>query len=113
MTSPDIVQRFRSMAGISRHMVEAARANDWDRLLALDGDLVRLRERIAKSSGDEVHLTPPERDEVITLINEMQGHDRLIREIAGPMRDSLRELLSRKDRTLDLHRAYGSFRQQP
>jgi len=113
MTSPDLVQCYRSMAGVSRRMVEAAKANDWDLLLAHNGDLVGLRERIAASSGDGIRLSPPERDEVISLITEMQDHDRLIREITGPLRDSLRELLSRKDRSLDLHRAYGSFRQQP
>ncbi len=101
------------MASVSRRMLDAAVANEWDDLVRLNDDLVRHREDIASLPPTGPDLAPAQRDTVVALIEEMQGNDHKIREIVGPMRESLREMLGRKDRTLDLNRTYGAFRQSP
>ncbi|MCB1886712.1 MAG: flagellar protein FliT [Rhodocyclaceae bacterium] len=112
MPGSDLLHRFEDMATVSRRMVEAAQANAWDELLSLNDDLVRQREAIAALPPTGAAQLPiPQQARIGTLIREMQGHDHRIREVVGPMRDSLRDLLARKDRSLDLDRTYGAFRQ--
>lgn len=73
---------LEDMHQLSSHMVDAARANDWDRLVALELDVSALRQRIA--DNDEPVASPAERARKVDLIKQILAHDAEVRRHVEP-----------------------------
>lgn len=73
---------LEDMRELSSHMVEAARANDWDRLVALEGTVSALRVRIA--DNDEPASTPAERARKVALMKQILADDAEVRRHVEP-----------------------------
>lgn len=93
-------------------MAEAARANDWDRLAALEREAATLRDR-ARAAADEGSganaLSPDEAAALRAGIERLLELDAEIRSHADPFLASVRKLLAagRQERTV--RNAYGAL----
>jgi len=98
---------YENMSQISLHMVDAARANDWDRLCELETQVAKLRDQLMAQPK-----TPPVRDEAartrkLTLIKQILDDDREIRSHAEPWMENVRVLLAGNARQKAVQKAYG------
>ncbi len=82
---------LEDMRQLSSHMVEAARANDWDRLVTLENDVSMLRRRM--SDNDEPASTPAERARKVHLIKEILAHDAEVRRHVEPWMQQVKVFL--------------------
>lgn len=106
--------RFEAMLQLSRQMVDAASANDWDRLLALEKAEAELREtlRSGAPAGDST-LSTEERERIGGLIREIQADHAKVHDIVGPWLSSVRQLLAHQTRERSVRKSYGAFTQAP
>lgn len=97
---------YEALGTVSRNMVEAARANDWDRLAELDAEMTATREAIASQpeSGvlDDAALL--RRAALITAILE---NNREVRRHVEPWMQSVRKMLGSGQRERSVRAAYG------
>lgn len=97
---------YEALGEVSTSMVEAARANDWDRLAALDAEMTATREALARQPevaglDDRALLR---RAALITAILE---NNREVRRHVEPWMQSARTLLTSGERERSLRAAYG------
>ena len=108
MASP--LSLYESMSTVSAAMVEAARANDWDRLIALERDMAALRDEIMRAAGAlQEPLGAAEAARKAELIAAMLENDVEIRQHVEPWLASVRKLLSGAARDRAVRTAYGAF----
>ena len=108
MASP--LSLYESMSTVSAAMVEAARANDWDRLIALERDMAALRDEIMRAAGAlQEPLGAAEAARKAELIAAMLENDVKIRQHVEPWLASVRKLLSGPARDRAVRTAYGAF----
>lgn len=106
--------RYEAMLQLSRQMVDAASANDWDRLLALEKSEAELRETLrSEAQPDGAGLSADERERVGELIREIQTNHARVRDVVEPWLGSVRQLLGRQTRERSLRDSYGAFTQAP
>ena len=90
---------LEQMSTYSTEMVDAARANDWDRLTRLERQVASLRDRIGVEEA-LVHPSRPkrmsedERNRRVALIRRILDDDKEVRTHTEPWMDSVRQLLS-------------------
>ena len=68
------VALYESMSAISAQMVEAATANDWDRLVALEKDCAGLARHL-EANGEPIRLSDAERARKFDLIRRILADD--------------------------------------
>ncbi|NCA72124.1 MAG: flagellar protein FliT [Sphingobacteriia bacterium] len=101
-----LVARYEAMAA-------AARAEDWDRLVALESDVAELRQKMqataTAASAQPIAGTMTESDvlEMTRRIEHVLALDAEIRAQVEPYLESLRRLLASRARDRALRRAYG------
>lgn len=104
---------LEQMSNYSSEMVDAARANDWDRLSNLERQVASLRDRI----GVEEALAYPsrprrmsddERARKVALIRRILDDDKEVRVHTEPWMDSVRQMLSGGARERQVRDAYGN-----
>lgn len=103
---------LEQMSSYSTAMVDAARANDWDRLCLLERQVSSLRDRLGVEDALAARSRPLENDERnrrIALIRRILDDDKEVREHAEPWLDNVRELLSGRSRQYSLRSAYGKL----
>lgn len=101
---------FESMAASSADMVDAARANEWDRLATLEREMAAVRDelmRLEPNGRQSDGLTPPEQLRKAALAAQMLDDDREIRRHVEPWLASTRKLLSGSSRERAVRAAYG------
>ncbi len=101
---------FESMATTSANMLDAARANDWDRLATLEREMAAMRDelmRLEPNGRQSDGLTAPEHLRKVTLVEQMLDNDREIRRHVEPWLASTRKLLSGSSRERAVRAAYG------
>lgn len=101
---------FESMAATSAGMVEAAQANDWDRLAMLEREMAKVRDelmRIEPNGRQAGALTEAEQRRKATLAAQMIVDDREIRRHVEPWLESTRQLLTGSVRERAVRAAYG------
>lgn len=98
---------YEEMGRISAQMVEAARANNWDRLVALEHDVSCLRRRLDACSHSP-QLTAQERSRKVALIHHILDNDAEVRRHTEPWMDGVRQFLGSGTRERNLRRAYGA-----
>ncbi|MCC4115900.1 flagellar protein FliT [Aromatoleum toluclasticum] len=108
MASP--LSLFESMSVVSATMVEAAQANDWDRLVTLEREMAALRDEIMRTAGaSREDLGNAEAARKAELIATMLENDAEIRRHVEPWLASVRKLLSGNARDRAVRAAYGAF----
>ncbi|NTV09685.1 MAG: flagellar protein FliT [Zoogloea sp.] len=101
---------YEAMSGLSTQMVEAAQANDWDRLVLLEHQVARLRDQliILEPAGRPiVPFSQEDRSRKVTLIKKLLADDREVRRHTEPWMDAVRKLLAGNTRERNLRAAYG------
>jgi|SRR5690554_5564951 len=103
---PDTQALYETLGRVSADMVEAARANDWDRLTELDRQMTAAREALARQpeSGTPDDATLLRRAALITTILE---NNREVRRHVDPWMASARRLLTSGERERSVRAAYG------
>lgn len=103
------IRIYESMSEVSARMVEAARANDWDRLAALERDVASMRDTLAtpRSTG-ALPLSVEERSRKLRLIHRILDDDAEIRRHTEPWMEHVSAYLGRNSRARAVNRAYGS-----
>lgn len=99
---------YEAMSHISASMVEAARANDWDRLVELEQEVSRLctRLRFEDSPGKADLLDEAGRARKLELIQRILADDLEVRRHAEPWMNDVRTLLGGNARQRAVDRIY-------
>ena len=94
-----LIDYYRAIEGSSREMLEAAKAEDWDEVVRLEGACAVLIEQLRYKSRSE-DLLPEQRAEKTRIMQRILNNDAQIRYLAEPWLahfekkfDSLQQLL--------------------
>jgi len=104
------IAQYESVCHLSSRMVEAARANDWDNLCALEREAAELIEqvRISDSAAQREILSDEAlRRRKVALIHQILADDREIRSHAQPWLESVRVMLAASTRQRAVKNLYG------
>lgn len=100
---------YETMSDLSGQMVDAARANDWDGLCALEHEVAALRDSLIQQDPPSLagKLDEPTRSRKIALIHKILADDREIRSHTTPWMDNVKALLAGGARARAVNQAYG------
>lgn len=106
LAMPTQIEIYEEMTTLSANMVEAARRNDWDRLIGLERSVTELRARL--NDEDNSLLSPIDRERKAALIQRILADDAEIRRHTEPWMEQVRQFLggTRKKRQVEL--TYGA-----
>ena len=88
---PSQIALYQEMSSLSDDMVSAARAKDWDRLIALEQAVVALRDALMQDCGSD--LSGPELEGKARLIQRILDNDAEVRRHTEPRLEQLRQFL--------------------
>lgn len=97
---------YEALGKVSASMVEAARANDWDRLAALEAEMTATREALA-SQPEPAGLDDGEVLRRAALITTILENNREVRRHVEPWMQSARKLFTSGERERTVRAAYG------
>ncbi|MFA6314636.1 MAG: flagellar protein FliT [Sterolibacterium sp.] len=103
---PTQISLYQEMSALSSLMVEAARANDWERLINLERSIAALRnsllhdDDIDDHSGNELKLKSQ-------LIQRILADDAEVRRHTEPWMEQLRKFLGSNAKRRAVEQAYG------
>ena len=104
---------LKEMSQYSHQMVDAARANDWDRLVRLERQVASLRDRMGVEEAlgfqgrGSKRMSEEERQKKVALIRRILDDDKEVRVHTEPWMDNVRQLLSGGARERNVRAAYG------
>ena len=103
---------LQQMSAYSTEMVDAARANDWDRLTRLERQVASLRDRLGVEEalgfpGRPRQMSEDKRKKKVALIRRILDDDKEVRVHTEPWMDNVRQLLSGGVRQRNVRAAYG------
>ena len=98
---------YESMSAISAHMVEAAAACNWERLVALEKDCAGLARHL-EANGEPIRLSAAERTRKVDLIRRILADDAEVRRHTEPWMEQVKQLLGGGARERSVRRAYGA-----
>lgn len=92
---------YETMNRLSAQMVDAAAANDWDRLTRLEQEVAQLRDAL-HSGRPQAPLTAEQRARKFALIRRILANDAEVRRHTMPWMEQVRRFLenSRQDHNL-------------
>lgn len=102
---PSQIDLYQQMQTLSRRMVEAARANDWDLLIDLERDVVSLREALLAEDGEA--LAPAAIEQKRRLIQSILQDDAEVRRYTEPWMEQVRHFLGGDARKRKVDQVYG------
>jgi flagellar protein FliT len=97
---------YEEMSSLSTRMVEAARANDWNRLVSLEQAVAALRRTLMDSPDD--NLSQGEVNLKATLIQRILDDDAEIRRHTEPWMEQVRQYLGSTVRQRRINDAYSA-----
>lgn len=100
------IKRYEEIGALSAQMVEAARAQDWQRLIALEKCVTELRNALM-TDDDNDKLTEPERRMKAALIQRILDDDAEIRRHTEPWMEHVRQYLDDANKRRRIEQAYG------
>jgi len=103
---PSQIEIYEEMSTLSAQMVEAAQANDWDRLVTLERSVTRLRKLLSEDE-DNSRLSAGEIEIKRALIQRILDDDAEIRRHTEPWMEHVRQFLGGSARRQQVERAYG------
>jgi flagellar protein FliT len=103
------LELYETMSDLSGQMVDAARANDWDGLCALEHEVAALRDTLVRQDLPAAAATLDEasRTRKIALIHKILADDREIRNHTTPWMNEVKALLAGGARKRAVNQAYG------
>lgn len=104
---PAQIEIYEQMSALSTSMVEAARTNDWDRLIDLEKAVSDLRRTLA-SESDAGPQSSQESIKKRELIQRILQDDAEVRRHTEPWMEEVRRFLSGDTRKRQVDRAYGT-----
>lgn len=107
LSMPSQIDTYKEICALSSQMVEAARANDWDRLVDLERNVATLRDSLI---GEEDNTSPSlqELDLKRGLIERILDDDAEIRRHTEPWMEQVRRFLGGRSTRERVERTYGS-----
>jgi flagellar protein FliT len=103
---PAQIEIYEQMCALSTRMVEAARANDWDRLVDLERSVAGLRNSLIQDS-EIANAQPQEAERKRRLIQRILQDDAEVRRHTEPWMEHVRRFLSGNVRKRQVDRTYG------
>jgi flagellar protein FliT len=103
---PTQIEIYEDMCALSTRMVEAARAQDWDRLVDLERSVAALRDTLGEEDGGS--LSSEEASRRRTLIQRILEDDAEVRRHTEPWMEQVRQFLGGGARRKQVERAYGA-----
>lgn len=104
---PAQIEIYEQMSALSARMVEAARANDWERLIDLERTVAGLRDSLMQEA-DNATADPREAEKKRDLIRQILQDDAEVRRHTEPWMEHVRRFLSGGARKQQVDRAYGA-----
>jgi len=104
---PSQIDLYEEMSLLSSRMVEAARAGDWDNLLALEHGVSRLRETLM-TTPDDSDLPAGDLTRKRSLIQSILKDDAEVRRHTEPWMEHVRRYLGDSVRRRDVEKAYAA-----
>lgn len=98
---------YQQMSTLSAQMVDAARENDWSRLVSLEEAVAALR-KLLLGGQDDSRATDAERELKAALIRRILDDDAEIRRHTEPWMEHVRKFLGDGARKRQVDRAYGA-----
>lgn len=102
---PAQIDIYEDMSALSAQMVDAARTQDWDRLVGLEKSVSALRMALAAEENDALSTDEIERKR--SLIQRILEDDAEIRRHTEPWMEHIRKFLGDATRRRSVERAYG------
>ena len=106
MNGQEVISVYETMVGITERMLEAATANEWERLAELEQECAMYARRLKANEGAGP-LAGQERARKVTAIRRMLDADRRIRDLTTPWMAHLASLINSKSTERRVVRAYG------
>jgi flagellar protein FliT len=91
MTSNDVLSMYENIAGLTNHMVAAARTSDWDGLNTLENQCASAASAVLP--GKAPALAGAARQRKIDLLKQILANDREIRSITEPWMTQLSNVM--------------------
>jgi len=106
INGPQIIAAYEGILVMTGQMLDAARNDDWDRLVALEQDCrKRVEELIADHTGEPLSSQFQQRK--AEIIRKVLADDAEIRNITESWMAQLQDILGSSGREQKLHQAYG------
>jgi flagellar protein FliT len=102
------IKRYEEIGALSAQMVEAARAQDWERLIALEKSVAELRDALMADDDNE-NLAEPERRMKAALIQRILDDDAEIRRHTEPWMEHVRQFIDDTSKRRRVEMAYGGM----
>lgn len=106
LSMPTQIEIYEDMSALSAQMVEAARSQDWDRLVGLERSVSTLRGTLAEDDSASLSSTEVERKR--SLIQRILDDDAEIRRHTEPWMEHVRQFLGGEKMRRNVERAYGA-----
>lgn len=103
---PAQIEIYEQMSALSTRMVEAARANDWEKLIGLEQAVAGLRSTLM--NDDAIPADPVEAIRKRDLIQRILRDDAEVRRHTEPWMEQVRRFLSGGARKQQVDKLYGA-----
>ncbi|XLZ70202.1 flagellar protein FliT [Massilia sp. SR12] len=107
MTNVEVLTAYSAMAALTKQMVAAATAADWDGLEGLEQQ-VAAHVAVLRDQEATATLNAGERQQKLGLIKQMLDDDRQIRDLTMPWMAQLSKLINNTGTERRLAAAYGA-----
>lgn len=107
LSMPSQIDMYQDMSALSAEMVEAARANEWERLVTLERSVSLLREALV-AMEDNTGLSEEQIGLKAALIRRILDDDAEVRRHTEPWMEQVRQFLGGSARRHQVERAYGA-----
>ena len=97
---------YQDMSALSARMVDAARAQEWESLIALERSVASLRDTLAKNGDNDLSESALELKS--RLIQQILEDDAEVRRHTEPWMEHLRQFLGSSAKQRQVERAYGA-----
>ena len=104
---PSQIELYEEMSTLSARMVEAARANEWDQLIALEQRVAALRQTLMTEDPGNAP-SAAEIEAKRALIQRILDDDAEVRRHTEPWMEQVRRFLGNSSKRQQVERAYGS-----
>ncbi|HEX8988905.1 MAG TPA: flagellar protein FliT [Rhodocyclaceae bacterium] len=104
------IEKYEEIGELSAKMVEAARTQDWDRLVSLEQAVSVLRDALMSGTDDIADMTDAEKNVRASLIQRILDDDAEIRRHTEPWMEHVRKFLETANNRRRIDAAYGADR---
>jgi flagellar protein FliT len=93
MSDDAVIFAYEGLSRLTGRMLEAAKAGEWDKVIALESDYTRQVQTLPTVDA-VAGLSPASREQKVRLIHTILAHDREIRDLASPWMSHLSALIN-------------------